>query len=108
MSAYVVSLDLDIEMLLFIWKCCNFCFWLFTPAFSYAAYAPHMNPPHMTCARTCRAYDKRTKLIATAGYFVVIVVQLGLDLRLLELVHARVSVDVGFDVLRHGLRLPNL
>ena len=38
------------------------------PAFPYAAYAPHMSPPHMTYARICRAYDKRTKLTTTAGY----------------------------------------
>ena len=53
-----------------------------------------------------RAYDKRTELIATAGYFVVLVIQLRLDLSFLELVDARVGVDVDFDFLRHGLRLP--
>lgn len=56
--------------------------------------------------RSFRPLERQLVFRQRLVYFVVLVVKLGLDLFLRELVDARVSEDVRFDFFRHGLRFP--
>ena len=53
------------------------------PSWRLSAHVQHVANLRMTYARPC---DKRAKLRATAGYFVVLVVQLGFNLLFLQFV----------------------